>query len=602
MKKLLLFTLTITVIAIAGLLIAIAFVDINDYKDQIAAHVKTTTGHDLVINGNMKLSILPDIALKLPKTELTKTTKNGKKITSFSADMVKLHVQLKPLLDSQIIIEELSVKKPEITVLIDQDNQSNWSFPPSTTEKKESDKPLTLKFNKIHIENGRLQYQNQNDSPFTAENIQLNVTVNKENSHEGTLSLSTLLHQGKKKLGQLKIKSPYSHEDYKNFHLQKTTISFDELSAQGKIDLDLRAEPANIRTSLVANTINLDRLLDTEKSTKKENKKNTPFAWDTSPITLAALESLNIDINLKADEIIYSGISLNNSDIDAHFRPQKLSATINQSSLMEGTLKGQLSLDTKNTKIAKISSSLELDHINLEQAFTSLGKKPRISGYLSGKTKLLSSGSSQKNLVEELQGDGQFKVEDGRIKNLDLLAMVKNIATAFKKGPQNTHSKDSSFEFITGSYQIDKGIIQNNNLVLNSTTLGLGGEGKINLPDYSIDYRLTPKIANNTFLTLVPILIQGRLDSPLFLPDLLSPVKGLAASPENVKDLVKDVKESTQKGLKSITNQIPGIGKKEEPAPDAPAPSPEEKTVPTPETAEEKKEPIKEIENILKGF
>jgi hypothetical protein len=44
---------------IAGALIAPFFIDLNDYKPQIAAQAKALTGRDLAIDGDISLSLLP---------------------------------------------------------------------------------------------------------------------------------------------------------------------------------------------------------------------------------------------------------------------------------------------------------------------------------------------------------------------------------------------------------------------------------------------------------------------------------------------------------------------------------------------------------------
>ena len=64
--------LIVTVVAVA-VFAAIVFMlvfDPNDYKDKIAAGVKEATGRELVIEGDLRLSLFPWLAVEMGKTEL----------------------------------------------------------------------------------------------------------------------------------------------------------------------------------------------------------------------------------------------------------------------------------------------------------------------------------------------------------------------------------------------------------------------------------------------------------------------------------------------------------------------------------------------------
>ena len=58
------------VLALA-LIALVLFVDVNQYKPQIEAAVKDKTGRTLKIEGDLKLSVFPRIAVALPRTTLS---------------------------------------------------------------------------------------------------------------------------------------------------------------------------------------------------------------------------------------------------------------------------------------------------------------------------------------------------------------------------------------------------------------------------------------------------------------------------------------------------------------------------------------------------
>ena len=55
--KILGIVVVVVVVLIAGALIAVSFVDINQYKGLITEQVKQATGRDLSIDGNLELKV-----------------------------------------------------------------------------------------------------------------------------------------------------------------------------------------------------------------------------------------------------------------------------------------------------------------------------------------------------------------------------------------------------------------------------------------------------------------------------------------------------------------------------------------------------------------
>jgi AsmA protein len=94
--------IAILVGALVALLIAAAIVfalvfDPNDYKDKISAGVKEATGRDLVIEGELELSLFPWLAIEIGRTELGNAP--GFDDTPFASfDSARLSVQVLPVL------------------------------------------------------------------------------------------------------------------------------------------------------------------------------------------------------------------------------------------------------------------------------------------------------------------------------------------------------------------------------------------------------------------------------------------------------------------------------------------------------------------------
>ena len=144
---------------IAALLAAPLFIDVAAYKPEIVAQVKRATGRDVVIEGPIRLSLLPTPAVALDGVKFFNLP--GSK----NPDMVEVKsVVVKPvllaLLWGEVEPGEVTLVEPKIVLEINAQGKPNWEFTPSVAEavpaaaKPASPKPLSL--GRLTVENGTL--------------------------------------------------------------------------------------------------------------------------------------------------------------------------------------------------------------------------------------------------------------------------------------------------------------------------------------------------------------------------------------------------------------------------------------------------------------
>ena len=106
LKKLFFGILLLLVIAIGGIFIFAATFDANQYKEQITSAVKKQTGRDLLIEGDLKLSVYPDIAIALNKTSFTNAPGFSKEKFAI-IESGKISVKLLPLLNKELKVDRI---------------------------------------------------------------------------------------------------------------------------------------------------------------------------------------------------------------------------------------------------------------------------------------------------------------------------------------------------------------------------------------------------------------------------------------------------------------------------------------------------------------
>lgn len=106
LKKILIGVGAVVALLVVGAVALVAFVDVNAYKPQIEAYVKDNYQRTLKIEGDLRLSVFPRIALALPKTSLS--SRAGDRVAA-SLDGARLSVALLPLLRRQIVVDTVRI-------------------------------------------------------------------------------------------------------------------------------------------------------------------------------------------------------------------------------------------------------------------------------------------------------------------------------------------------------------------------------------------------------------------------------------------------------------------------------------------------------------
>lgn len=130
MARLLKVTLIIAAVCIGFVLVAIIsalmFFDPNEFKTQIATAVKDETGRELVIEGDLSLTLFPWIAVEIGRTELGNA--DGFSANTFlQFDQAKLSVRLLPLiLSRRLTVGTASLDGLVVNLEVDRNGNTNW--------------------------------------------------------------------------------------------------------------------------------------------------------------------------------------------------------------------------------------------------------------------------------------------------------------------------------------------------------------------------------------------------------------------------------------------------------------------------------------------
>jgi AsmA protein len=153
----------VVVVVIAAALLSIRlFVNPNNFKDRIAAAVKQSTGRELKLDGDIKLSVFPWIALELGPASLGNPPGFGEQpFLSFAKAAVR--VKLWPLLQKRLEIARVEVDGLDLRLMKNKAGRGNWQSPEDDTPKPEAGNhggsPRVESLSNVKVQHGRVSYQ-----------------------------------------------------------------------------------------------------------------------------------------------------------------------------------------------------------------------------------------------------------------------------------------------------------------------------------------------------------------------------------------------------------------------------------------------------------
>jgi AsmA protein len=117
---------TLVAVAIFSAIVFVLVFDPNDYKDDISEGVREATGRELVIEGDVGLSLFPWLAIELGRTQLGNAP--GFDDTPFASfDSARLSVRLVPLLlRREVVVGTAALDSLRINLQVRKDGTGNW--------------------------------------------------------------------------------------------------------------------------------------------------------------------------------------------------------------------------------------------------------------------------------------------------------------------------------------------------------------------------------------------------------------------------------------------------------------------------------------------
>ena len=289
--------------------------------------------------------------------------------------------------------------------------------------------------------------------------------------------------------------------------------------------------------------------------------------WSDAPIVVPPLDGLEVDFDLSVASLLVQELKLDRTRLLATLHGGRLELDLQEIALYGGRGQGRLEFELVDGK-PTVVETFALEGLNAHPFLTDAAGFDRLEGTAAIELELRTFGDSERRLVRNLAGNGRVAFTDGALVGVNLAAMVRNVTSAFR-GATAEEVQKTDFAELGGSFTIDNGLVDNDDMQLLAPLLRLNGSGRINLPKRRLNYRIEPKAAatlqgqggaKDVAGLLVPVNIQGPWDDLTYAPDLASLAEQALQNPEKFKEALDQVGDLDKKQLQDAAKALLGGG------------------------------------------
>jgi AsmA protein len=281
--------------------------------------------------------------------------------------------------------------------------------------------------------------------------------------------------------------------------------------------------------------------------------------WSSEPLNLAALGAANGQLLVQLGTVRYLDLDIKQGEIKATLNGGVLKVTMGKLALAQGNIASDVTLDGASPT-AKLEYQASASGVQAEPLLKSFADSDRLSGTIAFQANGKASGKSEKELIETLNGAGQFKITDGAIHGINIAATLRKAGTL---GFTNSATEKTDFAELSGTFAIKNGVLENHDLKMLAPLVRLAGTGTVPMPPQTIDYTVEAKLVE----TLegqggkdalagvpIPIRITGPWSNINYQVDWKAVFTDIAKDPSKYKNLPANL----QNAAKGFGVNLPG--------------------------------------------
>ena len=596
-------------------------IPVDTVRDAAKAEIRSVTGLDLVLRGDVAVSLFPTGSISFADVTLGDDAK-----PVLAADRLTARLRFFPLFAGRVQIADVSLVRPRINVSFDGDGHSNWASLVDALARAlgpKANRPAdATSFTEIRINDGTITLQDATRGiDETFKNVELALAwpfISKSFAatgrivwHDEPIDTSITLTDFASALAGdrsgMKIRlagAPVKFAFEGNWSTRPTlqiegTLAADApslretlrwtglkpLSGGGFGRFALKAKTNVSGGTIALSTVNVE--LDgnvaegvlafatdgrqTLQGTLAAGELDlTPYVatirlltsnerdWNRVPLVIDGLTGVDLDLRLSAAQITLGRAKLGRTAVAANLRGGKLLVTIGESQAFGGVLKGSMALAASDVG-AEFKSQLQFTDVDLEKCLGDIFQFRRIDGRGDMAVAIDATGTSVLAMTRTLNGTANLNGRDGSLVGWNVEQLLRRLERRPLSGTGDFRNGRTPFEKLTADFKITEGIATVDSIILEGSKVRLGLAGSASIPARDFDLHGVASLAVASTDTAPAFELPFVVQGPWDDPILLPDTQALIQRSPAASPLLNAVRNRTTRDtVRSAIERLTG--------------------------------------------
>jgi AsmA protein len=270
-----------------------------------------------------------------------------------------------------------------------------------------------------------------------------------------------------------------------------------------------------------------------------------PHPWSNETIDLRGLNYVDVQARVSAAELNIGEGHLAPVAIDSTLAGGVARIAFSNLGAYGGQANGQLIVDVSSGNPSYALTS-DLVGVRALPLLRSVADFDKLDGKLQAKLAVRSAGSSQRAVMSNLSGTVFAVFQDGAIRGLNVVQMIRALAASPLSGWQQAREQATDLTQLSASFSIDKGQATTSDLNLVGPLVRVTGTGTVDLGAQTLAFRVEPKLVMTTegqgrtsdpVGLGIPVVIDGPWADPRIYPD----IAGITDNPDAAYAKLKEM-------------------------------------------------------------
>lgn len=221
--------------------------------------------------------------------------------------------------------------------------------------------------------------------------------------------------------------------------------------------------------------------------------KKAPSLQPVFPVE--SLRKLRFNLDLAVDSLKVKGAELSHVELKASGRDGQLELNPLRAHLYSGSMAAEAQLDVTG-ELPRLDVKGDVAQVQVGPLLTDMTGKEEVTGSAVSALRLTTYGNVKEQLIRNSNGTMSLALEDGVVKKLHILDVVRQAKALYEKKPLVQAAKDepTGFARINASGVVSNGVFRNKDLKAESDLMKVTGAGSVDFVTEYVDYLLNISI------------------------------------------------------------------------------------------------------------